>query len=166
MESDRTWDLKRLHNSCVVHGLRPSRIRSTNALIIVRSATSCASTEPALTRSKSSLLRRSCEAAELALLRLAALGFSCEELGRWQDRHHPFRIGRSVDVGGRSLNIDCSGSGRPAVIFEAGGSGHGGYGWSMVQRGVATFTTACWYDRAGEAWSDPRTDGAQQRHRR
>jgi pimeloyl-ACP methyl ester carboxylesterase len=91
----------------------------------------------------------------LALLVLAALGFAYEEIGRGQDSHHPFRIGRAVDIGGRSLNLDCSGSGSPAVILESGGGGYGGYGWRTAQSGVAKFTTVCWYDRAGEGWSDP-----------
>ena len=116
---------------------------------------SCQSTECALTTSRSSLLKRSCKSAALALLLLAALGFSYEQFGRWQDSRHPFRVGRSIDIGGRSLNIDCSGSGSPAVILEAGGGGYGGYGWRKVQPEVATFTTVCWYDRAGEGWSDP-----------
>ena len=90
-----------------------------------------------------------------ALLILVALGFVYEEIGRRQDSQHPFRIGRAVDIGGRSLNIDCAGSGTPAVILEAGGGGYGGYGWKAVQDGVAQFTTVCWYDRAGEGWSDP-----------
>jgi pimeloyl-ACP methyl ester carboxylesterase len=39
---------------------------------------------------------------------------------------------------------------------------HGpGYFWSEIQPAIAKFTTACWYDRAGEGWSDagpyPRT---------
>ena len=42
----------------------------------------------------------------------------------------------------------------PVVILESGG-GQGGYGWRKVQSGVAQFTTVCWYDRAGEGWSDP-----------
>jgi len=91
----------------------------------------------------------------LAFLLAAVLGFIYEEIGRRQDSQHRFRVGRAVDVGGRSLNMDCSGSGRPAVILESGGGGYGGYGWRMVQDGVAKFTTVCWYDRAGEGWSDP-----------
>lgn len=91
----------------------------------------------------------------VAFLLAAALGFVYEQIGRWQDSQHPFRIGRAVDIGGRSLNIDCSGSGGPAVILESGGGGYGGYGWRVVQSQVAEFTTVCWYDRAGEGWSDP-----------
>jgi hypothetical protein len=73
------------------------------------------------------------------------------------------RIGRAVDIGGRSLNIYCSGRGSPAVIFDTFGH-QAGYSWSLVQPAIASFTTACWYDRAGYGWSDPgpmpRTYGA------
>ena len=100
-------------------------------------------------------MRRVLQGLALVFLLVAALGFTREQIGRWQDSHHRFRIGRPVDIGGHSLNIDCSGSGGPAVILESGGGGYGGYGWRMVQAGVAKFTIVCWYDRAGEGWSDP-----------
>src|SRR5271157_4622287 len=93
----------------------------------------------------------------LAVVLLLGLlvGFTYEQIGRQQDSQHQFRIGRAVDIGGRSLNINCAGSGSPAVILESGGGGYGGYGWRLVQSEVAKFTTVCWYDRAGEGWSDP-----------
>ena len=90
----------------------------------------------------------------LVLSFLAIAGFTYEQLGRSRDRSHPFRIGQGVDIGGRAINIDCAGTGSPTVIFEAGGGGRGGYGWKTVQSGVAKFAKACWYDRAGEGWSD------------
>jgi pimeloyl-ACP methyl ester carboxylesterase len=72
-------------------------------------------------------------------------------------------MGRSVDIGGRNLNIFCSGAGAPPVIFESGGPGPG-LEWEPFQPEVAKFTQACWYDRAGEGWSDlgpfPRTSVA------
>jgi pimeloyl-ACP methyl ester carboxylesterase len=85
---------------------------------------------------------------------LVCAGWIYEQAGRMRDRHMYPQVGRSVDVGGRKLNIYCSGEGGPAVIFEAGGE-VGGYSWAVVQPGVAQFTLACWYDRAGEGWSDP-----------
>jgi pimeloyl-ACP methyl ester carboxylesterase len=91
----------------------------------------------------------------LAFLLALGLGFTYEQIGRWQDSQHRFRIGHAVDIEGRSLNISCAGFGAPAVILEAGGGGYGGYGWRMVQQEIAKFTKACWYDRAGEGWSDP-----------
>ncbi len=105
--------------------------------------------------STSHWMRRVLKGLALAVLLAAALGFTYEQIGRWQDSQHRFQIGRSVDIGGRSLNIDCSGSGSPVVILESGGGGYGGYGWRVVQADVAKFTTVCWYDRAGEGWSDP-----------
>jgi pimeloyl-ACP methyl ester carboxylesterase len=91
----------------------------------------------------------------LALLIIAALvsGIVYEQFGRRQDRKRIPRIGRSVDVGGRSLNIFCSGTGAPVTIFESA-SGTG-LEWGPIQTEVAKFTEACWYDRAGMGWSDP-----------
>src|SRR5579864_5743125 len=86
-----------------------------------------------------------------AIVMLAVAGFTYEQIGRWKDaRLMPPRAGRAVDIGGRSINIFCSGSGSPAVILE-----QGGYGWMPVQSKIAAFTSACWYDRAGDGWSDP-----------
>ena len=91
----------------------------------------------------------------LALLVAAALvsGIVYEQLGRRRDHRRLPQIGRSVDIGGRSLNISCSGTGAPPVIFESGGNGPG-LMWEPLQAEVAKFTQACWYDRAGEGWSD------------
>jgi pimeloyl-ACP methyl ester carboxylesterase len=101
----------------------------------------------------------------LALLNATVLvaGIVYEQLGRRRDRARFPQIGRSVDIGGRSLNIFCSGAGGPPVIFESGGPGPG-LEWEPFQPEVAKFTQACWYDRAGEGWSDlgpfPRTSVA------
>jgi pimeloyl-ACP methyl ester carboxylesterase len=70
--------------------------------------------------------------------------------------------GRMVDVGGHRLHLRCSGSGSPAVIFDAA-LGASSLSWSLVQPEVARLTRACSYDRAGFGWSDagprPRTAG-------
>jgi pimeloyl-ACP methyl ester carboxylesterase len=89
------------------------------------------------------------------LLALALVaGIIYEQIGRRRDQARFPQIGRSVDIGGRSLNIFCSGAGAPPVIFESGGPGPG-LEWEAFQPEVAKFTQACWYDRAGEGWSDP-----------
>jgi pimeloyl-ACP methyl ester carboxylesterase len=101
----------------------------------------------------------------LLLLLAAALaaGVVYEQIGRRRDRARFPQIGRSVDIGGRTLNIFCSGTGAPPVIFESGGPGPG-LEWEAFQPEVAKFTQGCWYDRAGEGWSDlgpfPRTSVA------
>jgi pimeloyl-ACP methyl ester carboxylesterase len=83
----------------------------------------------------------------------AGAGFLYEEVGRRRDREDLPQVGRSIDIGGRTLNISCSGEGRPAVILESAGGP--GYVWTAIQKQIAEFSTACWYDRAGEGWSDP-----------
>lgn len=59
-----------------------------------------------------------------------------------------------VDVGGRKLNMYCTGKGSPTVLFEAD-SGRAGWDWSAVLPEVAKRTRACVYDRAGLGSSDP-----------
>jgi pimeloyl-ACP methyl ester carboxylesterase len=88
------------------------------------------------------------------LLTLLVSGIVYEHLGRRWDRGRFLQIGKSVDIGGRTLNIFCSGTAGPPVIFESGGDGPG-LEWEPIQTEVAKFTQACWYDRAGIGWSDP-----------
>lgn len=89
------------------------------------------------------------------LLVVAVLaGIAYEQLGQRRDRKRFPQVGRSVDIGGRSLNIYCSGEGSPAVILDTGGSAPG-YENLMLQRQIAQFARACWFDRAGLGWSDP-----------
>jgi pimeloyl-ACP methyl ester carboxylesterase len=65
--------------------------------------------------------------------------------------------GRLVDIGGRRLHVNCSGSGSPTVILEAGASAFA-LDWSLVQPEVARTNRVCSYDRAGLGWSDARPD--------
>jgi pimeloyl-ACP methyl ester carboxylesterase len=95
-------------------------------------------------------------------------GLPYEQAQRARDRELFPQVGRSVDIGGRALNIYCSGAGQPAVIFESGspwllsdprkafenGEPRPGYSWVWIQSQLAKTTTACWYDRAGSGWSD------------
>ena len=109
-------------------------------------------------------------------------GIVYEQIQRARDRDRFPQIGRSVDIGGRTLNLDCSGVGQPAVILERGapwlyytspkemyesGSPRPGYGWVQIARELAKSTTTCWYDRAGSGWSDagpyPRDSASQAR---
>src|SRR5262250_395537 len=62
--------------------------------------------------------------------------------------------GRMVDIGGRSLHLNCAGKGSPTVILMAGG-GAFSIDWALVQPKVARDARVCSYDRAGLAWSDP-----------
>lgn len=89
------------------------------------------------------------------VLMVLLTGFTYEQIGRARDvTRLPPRIGQAVNVGGRSLNLYCSGEGSPTVVLEAGGN-EPGYAWTSVQTKLANVTRACWYDRAGVGWSDP-----------
>ncbi len=81
-----------------------------------------------------------------------AVGFAYERVAEWRNPLPP-RVGQSLNIGGRSLNYSCVGQGSPAVIFE-NGSGGAGRDWVAFQREVSGYTRACWYDRAGQGWSD------------
>jgi pimeloyl-ACP methyl ester carboxylesterase len=62
--------------------------------------------------------------------------------------------GQLVDVGGRRINLHCTGAGGPTVILMAGI-----FSWSVVwyktQPVIAQNTRVCAYDRAGYGFSDP-----------
>ncbi len=100
---------------------------------------------------------RGLKRAALAALALVVSGAAYEAGGEWHDCHSVPRVGRAVDIGGRSLNIHCSGEGSPTVVLDSG-RGIPGYSWVLVQPHIANTTAACWYDRAGLGWSDPAPD--------
>lgn len=63
--------------------------------------------------------------------------------------------GRTVEVDGRSVYLDCRGSGSPTVILEAGYlSGAGS--WGSVLDGIAATTRVCAWDRPGIGRSEAR----------
>lgn len=61
--------------------------------------------------------------------------------------------GRLIDVGGHRLYIECSGTGGPAVILQAG-LGASSSSWGPIAPAVAATTTVCVYDRAGHGRSE------------
>jgi pimeloyl-ACP methyl ester carboxylesterase len=58
-----------------------------------------------------------------------------------------------VDVGGHRLYIECSGTGSPAVVLQAGLGESSAY-WAAIAPDVGASTTVCVYDRAGHGRSD------------
>ncbi|HEV3254045.1 MAG TPA: alpha/beta hydrolase [Candidatus Acidoferrales bacterium] len=85
---------------------------------------------------------------------LAIAGAIYQAVATRQDAQRFPQRGKSVDIGGFSLNLDCAGTGSPTVILESG-LGAPAAGWALVQPDVAKFTRVCSYDRAGYGWSDP-----------
>ena len=69
--------------------------------------------------------------------------------------------GQLVDVGGYRLHINCTGTGSPTVVIDAGWGDWSASWSSWVQPEVAKTTRVCTYDHAGAGWSEagplPRT---------
>jgi pimeloyl-ACP methyl ester carboxylesterase len=63
--------------------------------------------------------------------------------------------GKLVDIGGRKIQIDCRGRGKPTVVLESGLGTSGSLDWSFVHDQIAKTTRTCAYSRAGIMWSDP-----------
>lgn len=101
---------------------------------------------------------------------LAGAGYLYETIA-WSrdDQRHP-APGQTVDIGGYSLNVYCTGAGGPTVVLESG-LGDGLEEWGRVQTGISEFARVCSYDRAGYGRSDagpyPRTSDviAEELHR-
>ena len=70
----------------------------------------------------------------IALVLLAAAVY--EHVGAWRDSQVLKQVGRSVDIGGRTLNIHCTGEGSPTVVFVSGL--YGGLATSGRQPNVAS----------------------------
>jgi pimeloyl-ACP methyl ester carboxylesterase len=68
--------------------------------------------------------------------------------------------GERVDIGGRSLYLECTGEGSPTVVLEGGVVPD----WAAVQPEVASQTRVCSYDRpdSPESRSDPTSDRTAQ----
>lgn len=87
------------------------------------------------------------------IIGLALIGAIYESMAEAADAKAYPPPGELVDVGGYHLHINCTGTGGPTVVIEAG-LGDWSTGWDVVQQGVAKETRVCTYDRAGWGWSE------------
>lgn len=99
--------------------------------------------------------------ASLAIvLSLALVGYIYEPIAEAADAKAYPPPGQLVDVGGYRLHLNCTGSGSPTVVIDAGHADSSA-SWGWVQTEVARTTRVCTYDRAGMGWSEaspyPRT---------
>jgi pimeloyl-ACP methyl ester carboxylesterase len=89
-----------------------------------------------------------------SLLVLLLVGYIFEPVAEAVDAKVYPPPGQLVDVGGYRLHINCTGTGSPTVVIDAGlgdwSTSWGGY----VQPEVAKTTRVCTYDRAGMGWSE------------
>jgi hypothetical protein len=79
----------------------------------------------------------------------ASSGFNAIALHHFRSRPP----GEIYLVNGHRMDIDCTGSGSPTIVLDAG-LGNDGLIWGGVQPALAKTTRVCSYDRAGFGWSD------------
>jgi pimeloyl-ACP methyl ester carboxylesterase len=89
----------------------------------------------------------------VAVLALAALGATYENVGLLGDRDAYPAPGHTYEVEGHRLHLDCRGHGAPTVVLF-NGLGEISASWARVTRPVAETGRVCAYDRAGQGWSD------------
>jgi pimeloyl-ACP methyl ester carboxylesterase len=100
-----------------------------------------------------SRLRRGLLLAGAVVFVAACVGAAYEMLEAKRDAHRFPQRGKSIDIGGLRLDLNCTGSARPTVILESG-LGVPSVGWINVQPEIAKYARVCSYDRAGYGWSD------------
>jgi len=87
------------------------------------------------------------------VLALAAVGAGVQDVASVRAlRDHP-APGETFTVDGRSLHIDCQGTGGPTVVLF-NGLGEFSASWARISERVGDTTRVCAYDRAGQGWSD------------
>src|SRR3989440_5693440 len=86
---------------------------------------------------------------------VAGVGGSYETIQEQVDRSVTAMPGQLVDVGGRRLYVQCTGSGSPTVVLVSGLAETSVYWGGWIAPSVGQNTTVCAYDRAGQGRSDP-----------
>src|SRR3712207_3553060 len=89
-----------------------------------------------------------------SLLGLLLVGYVYEPIAEAADAKVYPPPGQLVDVSGHRLHINCTGTGSPTVVIDAGWGDWSASWSSWVQPEVAKTTRVCTYDRAGMGWSE------------
>lgn len=93
--------------------------------------------------------------AGLAACALMAAGCTASAQPAEDARFLPYaRPGQLVDIGGRRINLNCSGAGGPIVVLMAG-LGSFAPVWYKTQPEIAKRARVCAFDRPGYGFSDP-----------
>lgn len=92
----------------------------------------------------------------IALLAASAVGGMVTTIGTHSSADQYPMPGRSYEVSGHQMHMDCTGSGSPTVVLE-NGLGLSSPAWARVTAAVGTTTRVCAYDRAGQGWSEDPT---------
>ena len=89
----------------------------------------------------------------IAVLALASVGATYENLSLRSDQDAFAAPGKLYDVGGHRLHLDCRGHGSPTIVLF-NGMGEVSASWARITTGVGNTARVCAYDRAGQGWSE------------
>ncbi len=98
----------------------------------------------------------------VAVLGLASVGTTYENLAEHRDQGTYAAPGKSYQVNGHRMHLDCRGHGAPTVVLS-NGLGEMSASWARISGPLADTTRVCAYDRPGQGWSEETThpqDGA------
>jgi pimeloyl-ACP methyl ester carboxylesterase len=90
-----------------------------------------------------------------AMLVAMAAGALYQNIGEARDKVAFSRPGQLFNVGDHRLHINCTGTGSPTVVLEAGLGEPSPAMAGWIAPAVAPTTRVCVYDRSGYGWSDP-----------
>ena len=93
----------------------------------------------------------------VAVLALAPVAATYENLTVVRDHQAYAAPGTRYEVGGHSLYLECHGQGSPTVVLD-NGLGEVAASWVRIVTRVSSTTRVCAYDRAGQGWSQPTAD--------
>jgi pimeloyl-ACP methyl ester carboxylesterase len=92
----------------------------------------------------------------VAILGLASLGTTYENIVERSDQGTYPAPGKSYQVNGHRLHLDCRGHGGPTVVLS-NGLGEISASWVRIADQVDQTTRVCAYDRPGQGWSEETT---------
>jgi pimeloyl-ACP methyl ester carboxylesterase len=88
----------------------------------------------------------------VAVLAAASFGATYANLTLAHDQDTYPAPGKTYDVGGHRLHLDCHGRGGPTVVLSSG-LGEFSASWARIVGQIEGTTRVCAYDRAGQGWS-------------
>ena len=86
------------------------------------------------------------------VLAVAAVGATYENVSDIRDKHTYAASGRTYEVNGHQVYLDCRGDGGLTVVLF-NGMGEVSVSWARIVDQTETHTRVCTYDRAGQGWS-------------
>lgn len=88
-----------------------------------------------------------------SIVMLLLVGFVYQSYSSYVDSTSFDKRGEMIDIGGYSLYVEDTGTGKVTVIFDAG-MGDDSSVWNKVAEEVSQFSRVITYDRAGLGWSE------------